>query len=190
MSRQMDPRRSPRMEMQSASAPGPMTTFVSPQVVGSYNPGANTPDAARLYFGHRRPHASEELPLQSDRSGPPTRLVLSKLTVRIAVQPALAGFGRRDHRMATSLRVPGGVPVRRAVATERSRACLTRSEMHPVGTDLHALFAFALFRMLHGRHGCNMRTRVRIHARSASFGGLIGTVAERPLCDALFRRVE
>ena len=99
-------------------------------------------------------------------------LVLSELIVRIAVQPALARFGGCDDRMSAPLRVSGCVPVRRAVATERPPALLTRSEMHPVGANLHALVALALPGVLYGRHGCDMRAGVRLHAMSVSFRGL------------------
>ena len=49
--------------------------------------------------------------------------------------------------MPGGVRVFAGVPVRRAVATERDSAFLTRPQMNPVGAYLHAFFAFKALRL-------------------------------------------
>ena len=50
--------------------------------------------------------------------------------------------------MSTGVRVFAGVLIRRAVAAQRDSTRLARPQMHPVGTDLHAFFAFATMRLL------------------------------------------
>ena len=46
------------------------------------------------------------------------------------------------------MRVFAGVLIRGAVAAQRDSTRLARPEMHPIGTDLHAFFAFAPVRLL------------------------------------------
>src|ERR1051325_7629013 len=72
--------------------------------------------------------------------------------VRKAVEPALADFCRRDHRMVAGSRVLRGVSVWRAVAAQGAATLLACSEVHPLGAALHALCAFASRRLLHGRY--------------------------------------
>jgi len=81
----------------------------------------------------------------------------------------LARLRRCDHRMSTSVRVFASVLIRRAVATQRNSARLARPEMHPIGTDLYAFFAFAALRLLDrlNRDGIEMRTTSDIHDRLA-----------------------
>jgi hypothetical protein len=74
-------------------------------------------------------------------------LIFAERVVAVAVEPALAGLGRRNHRMAGGVRVFAGVLVRRAVAAERNAAFLAGAQMYPVVADLHALRAFAAFRL-------------------------------------------
>ena len=95
------------------------------------------------------------------------RLVLGKGLVWIAVQPMLARLRRRDHWMSTSVRMFAGVLIRRAVAAQRDSTRLARPEMHPVGTDLYAFFAFATMRLLDrlNRNRIQMRTPSGIHDR-------------------------
>ncbi len=96
-------------------------------------------------------------------------LIFAKRLVRIAVQPALGRLRRRDDRMSTRARVLGCVAVWRAVAAERYAACLTRAQMYPGRTDLHAFFAFATMRLLDGfnRNRIQMRTASAAHDRLA-----------------------
>ena len=74
--------------------------------------------------------------------------IFGKGVVRIAVQPMFARLRRCDYRMSTGMRVFAGVLIRRAVAAQRDSTRLARPEMHPVGTDLYAFFAFATMRLL------------------------------------------
>ena len=93
--------------------------------------------------------------------------IFGKGVVRIAVQPMFARLRRCDHRMSTGMRVFAGVLIRRAVAAERDSTRLARPEMHPVGTDLYAVFAFATMRLLDRFNGdrIQMRTSSGIHDR-------------------------
>jgi hypothetical protein len=93
--------------------------------------------------------------------------IFGKGVVRIAVQPMFARLRRCDHRMSTGMRVFAGVLIRRAVAAERDSTRLARPEMHPVGTDLYAFFAFATMRLLDRFNGdrIQMRTSSGIHDR-------------------------
>ncbi len=65
--------------------------------------------------------------------------------------------------MVRGMRVFTGVPVRRAIATKRHAAFLTRAQMNPVGTDLHALLTFAVLRLFDGRHRIEMRAASASH---------------------------
>ncbi len=69
--------------------------------------------------------------------------------------------------MSTGMRVFAGVLIRRAVAAQRYAARLARPQMHPIGTDLHAFFAFATMRLLDRFNGdrIQMRTPLSIHDR-------------------------
>jgi hypothetical protein len=78
------------------------------------------------------------------------RSVLGEGVVRIAVQPALAGLGRGDHRVTPGAGVLAGVPVRRTVAAARAAALVTGSEVYPAGADADALLALAPIGVLHG----------------------------------------
>jgi len=60
----------------------------------------------------------------------------------------IARLRRSNHRMSTRVRVFAGVLIRGAVAAQRDSTRLARSEMHPIGTNLHAFFAFAPVRLL------------------------------------------
>lgn len=94
-------------------------------------------------------------------------LVLSEGLIGIAVQPMLARLRRCDHRMSTGARVFAGVLIWRAVAAQRDSTRLARPQMHPIGTDLYAFFAFATMRLLDrlDRNRIQMRTPSRIHDR-------------------------
>ena len=89
--------------------------------------------------------------------------VLDKNLVEIAVQPALARLSRSDYRMSAGVRVFGGVFVRRAIAAQRYAACLACPQMHPVATDLYALFAFGAFRLFNRVDRIKMRTAAGAH---------------------------
>jgi hypothetical protein len=69
--------------------------------------------------------------------------------------------------MSTGVRVFAGVLIRRAVAAQRDSTRLARPQMHPVGTDLYAFFAFAAIRLLDGLNvnRIQMRTASRTHGR-------------------------
>ena len=60
-----------------------------------------------------------------------------------------------------------GVLIWRAVAAQRDSTRLARPQMHPIGTDLHAFFAFASLRLLDrfNRDRIQMRTTTDIHDR-------------------------
>jgi hypothetical protein len=79
----------------------------------------------------------------------------------------LGRLRRRDHRMSTGVRVFAGVLIRRAIATQRNSACLTRPQMNPIAADLYAFFAFATVRLLDrlNRDRIQMRTSSRTHDR-------------------------
>ena len=96
-------------------------------------------------------------------------LVLSEGFVGIAIQPTLARLRRCDHRMSTGVRVLAGVLIRRAVAAQRDSTRLARPEMHPIGTDLYAFFAFAAMRLLDrlNLNRIQMRTPSGTHDRLA-----------------------
>ena len=93
--------------------------------------------------------------------------IFGKGVVRIAVQPMFARLRRCDYRMSTGMRVFAGVLIRRAVAAQRDSAPLARPEMHPVGTDLYAFFAFTTMRLLDRLNGdrIQMRTPSGTHDR-------------------------
>ena len=77
------------------------------------------------------------------------RLVLRERVIGIAIQPSLADFRGRDHRMRRSACVLRGVLVRGRVAAQRHTARLARTEVHPPGAALHALRALSLRRLFH-----------------------------------------
>src|SRR5437773_12444611 len=74
--------------------------------------------------------------------------IFEKRVVRIAIQPALARLRRSNDRMFRGVRMFAGMPIWRAVATERDATRLARAQMHPVTANLHALFAFGALRLL------------------------------------------
>ena len=76
------------------------------------------------------------------------RSIFDEGLIWIAVQPMLPRLRGCDHRMSTGVRVFAGVLIRRAVAAQRDSTRLARPQMHPIGTDLHAFFAFATMRLL------------------------------------------
>jgi hypothetical protein len=83
--------------------------------------------------------------------------VLSEGIIWVAIKPVLARFRRGDHRVTAASCVFACVPVRRRVATPRAAAGLTRSEMHPHGSGLHALLADPPGSAFDGFHRFNMR---------------------------------
>ena len=76
--------------------------------------------------------------------------VFGKLVVRIAVEPALAGLGRRNDRMPGRTGVLRSMTVRRVVTTVGTAAVLTGTQMHPRSADLDALLALTSFWLLDG----------------------------------------
>jgi hypothetical protein len=79
----------------------------------------------------------------------------------------LPRLSRRNHRMSAGVCVFAGVLIWRAVAAQRDSTRLARPEMHPIGTDLYAFFAFAATRLLDrvNRNLIEMRTTSDIHDR-------------------------
>src|SRR5215813_13512947 len=75
--------------------------------------------------------------------------VFSKHVVRVAVQPALTRLRGSDDGVPRGTRVFGGVTIRRVVATMSAATLLARAEVHPHGTDLHALLTLTSFRVFH-----------------------------------------
>ena len=69
--------------------------------------------------------------------------------------------------MSTGVRVFAGVLIRRAVTAQRDSTRLARPEMDPIGTDLHAFFAFATMRLLDrlDRNRIQMRAAPGTHDR-------------------------
>ena len=67
--------------------------------------------------------------------------------------------------MSAGVRVFAGVLIGRAVAAQRDSTRLARPEMHPIGADLYALFAFAPVRLLDrlNYNRIQMRTTSGIH---------------------------
>jgi len=74
---------------------------------------------------------------------------------------------RCNHGMSTGVCVFACVLIRRTIAAQRDSTRLARPEMHPIGTDLHAFFAFAPVRLLDrlNRYRIQMRTASSIHDR-------------------------
>jgi hypothetical protein len=60
--------------------------------------------------------------------------------------------------MPALVRVPGGMTIRRGVATEGDAACLTSPQMHPLVADLYAFFAFVALRLFDRYDRGEMRT--------------------------------
>jgi uncharacterized membrane protein YhhN len=60
--------------------------------------------------------------------------------------------------MAAGGGVFAGVAIGRAVAAEGDAAFLTGAQVHPIGADLDACFAFEALRMEHGRDRYEMGT--------------------------------
>ena len=69
--------------------------------------------------------------------------------------------------MSTRMCVFASVLIRRAVAAQRDATRLTRPQMNPIATNLHAFFAFAPVRLLDrlNRYRIQMRTASSIHDR-------------------------
>lgn len=61
------------------------------------------------------------------------------------------------------MRVFGGVPVRRTVATQRDAACLAGPQMDPVRADLYTLLAFEDFRKFDLADDIDVLARTNIH---------------------------
>jgi hypothetical protein len=95
------------------------------------------------------------------------RSIFSEGLIWIAVEPMFPRLRGSDHRMSTGVRVLAGVLIRRAVAAQRDSTRLARPQMHPIGTDLYAFFAFATMRLLDrlNRDRIQMRTASGIHDR-------------------------
>jgi len=93
--------------------------------------------------------------------------IIGEHFVWIAVEPAFAWLRGSDCGMPGGVRVFAGVLIRRAVAAQRDSTRLARPEMHPIGTDLYAFFAFATMRLFDrlNRDRIQMRTASRTHDR-------------------------
>jgi hypothetical protein len=109
------------------------------------------------------------MPISSISEPTQFNLVLDKNVVGIAVQPALARLSRGNYRMSAGVRVFAGVLIRRAIAAQRYAACLACPQMHPIATDLYALFAFVAFRLLNRVDRIKMRTAASSHRRVSLF---------------------
>ena len=90
-------------------------------------------------------------------------LVFGKRIIIVTVQPALTCFGRRDHRMSSRVRVLCCMTVRRTIAAQSHVAGLTRAQMNPLTSSLHALVALALLWMLDRCDPCDMSTSLYSH---------------------------
>src|SRR5207249_1150960 len=88
---------------------------------------------------------------------------------RITVQPALAGLRGSDDRMRGRASVFAGVSVWRTVATKRNATRLTRAQMNPARTDLHAFFTFAALRLLDRFNRVEMRAASVRHYETSLF---------------------
>src|SRR2546421_12140707 len=99
------------------------------------------------------------------------KLVFAKCLVGIAIHPALTRLRGSDDRMSRGMRVFGGMLIRRAIATKCNAALLTRAQMNPMCADLHAIRAFAAFRLF-DRRNC-----IEMSASSASHRYLLGHCA-------------
>ena len=97
------------------------------------------------------------------------RSIFREGLVGIAVQPMLPRLRGSDHRMSTGVRVFAGVLIRRAVAAQRDSTRLARPQMHPIGTDLYAFFAFATMWLL-DRLNLN---RIQVRTASATHDRLV-----------------
>ncbi len=97
---------------------------------------------------------------------------LGERVVREAIHPALAGLGGRDHGMVARSGVRAGVALGRVVAAERRAALLARPQVHPRRSNLDAVVALRLRRVLHAGDcadviaGC-LRHRSPPHATSS-----------------------
>ena len=81
----------------------------------------------------------------------------------------LAWLRRSDHWMSTGVRVFAGVLIGGAVAAQRDSTRLACPEMHPIGPNLHAFFAFTPVRLLYrlNRDRIQMSTTSDVHDRLA-----------------------
>ena len=91
-------------------------------------------------------------------------LVLDKRAIRVAIQPALAGFSRRDHRMAAAPRMFARVSVGRRIAAPRDAAHLASPQMDPRRSHLHALVTLTDGGLCDGGDRSDMCARRRLGA--------------------------
>ncbi len=112
-------------------------------------------EAAKLVTGARRRAARR-------------RQVLGEGIVRVAVEPALACFGRRDDRMGNRAGVAARMPVGRRVAAQRRAARLTHAQVHPGRSDLHAFLADVGGRLLDSVNRGDVRAGRGIHDSECS----------------------
>lgn len=97
--------------------------------------------------------------------------ILNERIIRVAVQPAFTLFSRGDHRMAAAPGVRARVAIGRGVTTPRPAAGLTRSQMHPLRSHLHALLTHARSGRRDRVHRVDVRaaTPIGSHQRSFTF---------------------
>ncbi len=74
--------------------------------------------------------------------------------------------------MSCAVGVFGSVTIRRAIATPRPSALLAGAQVHPRGTDLHALFADAFVWKFNVSDRSDM---------CANFGGHVESKVQRPV---------
>jgi hypothetical protein len=67
--------------------------------------------------------------------------IAGRQLIRVAPNPALAGFDGAHQRMTGLLEVLGGMLILRRVATSDMTAAQAQSQMHPAVADLDAVFA-------------------------------------------------
>ena len=77
--------------------------------------------------------------------------VFCKGVVRVAIEPALASLGRRNHRVSALAGVFARVTVWRAITAKGRPALLTRAQVDPLSANLYALSALATPRLFHRR---------------------------------------
>jgi hypothetical protein len=83
--------------------------------------------------------------------------VIGERLINETVQPPLAGFGRRDDRMAARARVFAGMLVRRRIAAQGLSTALAGAEVDPSGSALDTLLALPALRAFRVVDGGDVR---------------------------------
>lgn len=95
--------------------------------------------------------------------------IFCKGVVRVAIEPALARLGRRNHRVSALAGVFARVAVWRAITAKGRPALLTRAQVDPLSANPYALSTLATPRLFHRRYRRKMSaTSVRHRFTSLS----------------------